>query len=179
MFNSNKKGQFYIIAAVIIAMIIVGMAGVSNYVITEEEPTEFYDLGGNLELEGAWVIDYGIYQQQDIEGNLDAFVEQYIEYFSEGEENLELVIVYGNNLEVQTANCTTSSPGDVGVLGAEVSGNTEIKCGIFTDLDTISRDSVEVTLLDTEYPIDLTENKNFYFVIGRERGEETDVYTNV
>jgi len=52
----GKKAQFYLIAALIIIVIIIGFASISNYIKVKEKPKKFYDLSGNINLEGADII---------------------------------------------------------------------------------------------------------------------------
>ena len=166
---NNKKGQFYIIAAIILIIIIIGMAGVSNYVIIKDEPTGFYDIGETLGVEGAWVIDWGIYNNRaDLNEKLNEFTRQYAEYLASTGEEFELIIAYGD-----------SSTGEVKKYVRKVSGEDcldqycipnynviEEKVGDLTNIDTL------VTEDNIEYPIEVKGNENFLFVITTSKGFE-------
>ena len=56
----NKKGEFFILTAVIISAVLVSLAVVKNEVISNSEPASFYDLTYEIKQESASVIDYGI-----------------------------------------------------------------------------------------------------------------------
>jgi len=171
MKRNNKKAQFYLIPAIIIAIIVLGMASVSNYIIVNEEPEKFYDLGENLGLEGSWVIDYGIYNKEDVDEQILAFARNYSEYILETGEDFELTIVYGDKDNGQTRTYKRRSTGSVSTGLGSVQ-NYEIE---ETDLGSIgSTDTINVG--NTTYPVSLGNNQNFLFVITTSKGFERHVY---
>jgi len=58
----QKRGQFYLIAALIIIAVIIGFAGISNY-IQKKEVIKLYDLGEELGIESQNVLDFGTYNE--------------------------------------------------------------------------------------------------------------------
>jgi len=104
MVNSNKKSQYYLIAAVIIVTIILGASVLTNYIITREEPVKFYDLNQELEQESASVVDYGIYNELDILDLIENFTSEYfVEYAEEKDKDIEFVFIYGSKDNVKIA----------------------------------------------------------------------------
>ena len=57
----QKRGQFYLVAAIVIISLIVGFSVVSNYA-TNKEVVKLYDLKEELGIESANVLKYGTYQ---------------------------------------------------------------------------------------------------------------------
>ena len=171
MKRKNKKAQFYLIAAVIIAIIVLGMASVSNYIIVQEEPVEFYDLGENLGLEGSWVIDHGIYNKDDVNQRIIDFARNYSEYILKTGEDFELAIIYG---DTSNGYARTYKRKLVGTIGSELGSvpNYEVEetnIGSITNTDTIK-------VSNTSYPVNLGENQNFLFVMTTSKGFEKHVY---
>ena len=56
----KTKGQFYLMAAIVIIVVIISFAAVSNYAKKKAE-IKIYDLGDELGIESEQVIDYGTY----------------------------------------------------------------------------------------------------------------------
>ena len=91
----GKRAQFYIIAAVIIVVVIIGLVGVRNYIRVREEPQEFYDLSEVLSREGTAVVDYGIYNQEDLNVQLQGFTELFVDYVEKNKQDVfDLIIVF-------------------------------------------------------------------------------------
>ena len=91
----NKRGQFYLMAALIIILLIIGFATISNYSKTKSY-SKTYDLGEELEIESAQVLNHGIYNEEigteQMEGLLEGFIEEYSKIGSLD----ELYFVFGN-----------------------------------------------------------------------------------
>ena len=177
----KKKGQFYLIAAIIIIIVIVSLSGITNYIEKRKEPAKFYDLSTELSEEGARVVDYGIYNKENIPSLMNNFLDNYfINYTTEKEE--EVVFVYGNknNITVTTyTNDTTGvirikygTSGDMGIQGA---GRYKAERKTFTP--STETDEITVTILGKEYEFTLKEGENFFFIITQESGEEKYVIT--
>jgi len=66
MHNQNKRGQFYIIAAIIIVLAISGLMSIATYAIAKPSPKTINDLGSDLNKESTRIIDYGIYNREVI-----------------------------------------------------------------------------------------------------------------
>jgi len=108
-----KRGQFFIITGVIVALIIAGLTSIVNYAVTQPEPVKFYDLSEHYEAEATRVIDSGVYSgesEQQIRDKLDNFTINYLEYAQERDPNLELVYIYGDAEKVTIANYRSGSP---------------------------------------------------------------------
>jgi hypothetical protein len=61
----NKQGQFFILAAVIIAVAVIGLGVVYNSVYTDDSPKKFFKYSEVLEDETGAVVDYSLYSGQD------------------------------------------------------------------------------------------------------------------
>ena len=60
-FFRQKKAQFYLVAAIIIVMILVGIASIQTYAIAKPKPRKIKDISAELNEETSRIIDYGIY----------------------------------------------------------------------------------------------------------------------
>lgn len=144
----KKKGQFYLLAAIVIIGVLVGFVSILNYT-SKTSSLRLYDLGKNLEIESEAVMDYskisGIDEVEDFTSLFDTYVG----------ENAEVYFV--NNLE------------------AYYYDENGIPRGIS---HAISEGKIIVEIEGDSYEFDLKPGDNFYFVIRQKIGEELYVVTN-
>ena len=180
----GNKAQFYIIAAIIIVLILIGLVGVTNYIIVKEEKQEFFDLGEVLSREGDWAYNYAIYGSEDVSSVLDEFSTSFAQYVEENKEKFfDLVIVYGDINEAKAIVFSKQKTG-----GVEVNfGNTRIDFA--TEGELVSQEEPIVPDPDTGY-INFTignytyegylgENENFIFYMTTDEEFEKVVSTNI
>lgn len=99
MFN-DKRGQFYILFAVLAIVIITGLVTTANYARKVKQPVQFYDLSEDFEAETTKIIDYGVFQsmpEQEIIRQIEVFATEYLEYAQKKDPNLQLVYIYGDS----------------------------------------------------------------------------------
>ena len=189
----NKRGQFYIIAAIIIVIAIAAITSIRTYTVTKSKPETITDLGKMLNLEGAKVVDYGIYNagKPFKEGNpvtvqnvLDDFQTSYLKpYFEEKLKGAEIILVYSDpsnpNNPVSISSIKSTSTGTIEISGTETSGEERMDLQpLSTEAYRVSnipgsnRKKIDLTLLDDPYSIELGPNEIFYFAIAQEQGGE-------
>ena len=97
----NKRGQFFILAAVIISVIIVSLGVVHNYAETQREPERFYDLSYEIKQESARVIDFGVYTgEENINEFLGDYTQEVASSLRDKYPDIGFVFIYGNHEEV-------------------------------------------------------------------------------
>lgn len=154
----NKRGQFFILAAVIIVVIVVSIASIQNYANKKEEPLNFYDLTYNIKQEAGEVIDYGVYNEDE---KIEDFVN--LAQRSINEKDTSVLFIFGNSNTITIRNNL-----DVSVAGA--SGEIE-GCGVETE-------SVIYYEGNTKKPVELTLDnfgRNCQYVIDRNDEQPTKV----
>ena len=157
-FPKNNKGQFYLIAALIIITIIVGFVVVSNY-LEKKEAIKLYDLGEELGIESENVLDFGTYNEfneSEMDTLLHEFVDSYAEYIEEG---IEIYFIFGN-------------PEKITVIGYR-----ELEEYPSISVYSPTEKKVIVTINSIEYEFKLKPGENFYFVISQEIEGEQHVVT--
>ena len=184
----NKRGQFYLIAAVVIIGVLIGLAVVTNFVIERKAYDKFIDIHDELRLESENIINHGVFDDDDdVAILLENFAEQYAQYI--GEEN-DVLFVYGDE-ETLSANASRAS-GETGPYVHWVSlfsvqssvslviGGRNLPIEVNTagiETDTLSLgvgdEDFIISVGDTNYEFELTEGKNFFFVI-RQPGDGGD-----
>ena len=172
----NKNPQFYLIAAIIIVIVIIGLSTVTNYVLTKDQPLKFYDLSGEAGEEGSRVVDYGIYQSKIIPDVIEEFLKNFTIYSEEKEKDTEFVFIYGNDVEATATTYTTQGTGGAGITYGDqtfmLSGEEKY---VPATQEIQNAEEIGVDLLGKRYNFRLKEGENFLFIISKKRGEETYV----
>lgn len=100
----NKRGQFFILTAVIIAAILVTFSQTINYAKTNKEPEKFYDFSSQIKQEGGEAINYGLYNGKDISPIMEDYITKLSQHAKSLDPNMELLIIYGNKNTVTIEN---------------------------------------------------------------------------
>ena len=95
----NKKGQIYIITAIIISVAIFSVITDVNKIYKEISVTDFRDLSRNYITEAPKVINYAIANRQinNIYDLLSGFTKEFVTYAQIRNPNMGLVYVYGDS----------------------------------------------------------------------------------
>ncbi len=145
----KKKGQFYLLAAIVIIGVLVGFVAILNYG-SKTSTINLYDLRENLGIESEAVMDYVKIHGENGE------VEEFTEYFD---------TYVGQDAEVYFVTNSEAYFYD------EDGNPTEIP-------HDASGDKIIVELEGETYEFDKKPGDNFYFVIRQEIGGELYVVTN-
>jgi len=162
----EKRGQFYIIAAIIIIAVLIGVVALNSQTGVKKQYTKIYDLGEELESETGSVYDYGIYNGNDTDALIGQWAESYYEY-SKGGAVEDWIFIYGNKENMTALTFTTVSKGKVGIwAGNKYTGVDIIKGEPKKGKISPGEDNeVTVRFKDFDYDFELNEGENFFFVI--------------
>jgi hypothetical protein len=75
----SRKGQFYLIAAIIIVTVIVGVATITNYATTRQKPVRFYDLSEEINEEAYRTSGYMLVKEEDVMQDFSEKAAQYVQ----------------------------------------------------------------------------------------------------
>jgi hypothetical protein len=161
----NKRGQFYLLAAIIIITVIVGFAAISNYA-KKKGTVKLYDIKDELQIESGEVLEYGVSSRQDIGKLIDDFIERYQEYAG---ENKELYFIYGDFDEVWMVTFREI------LVTSKVDGKSITTSKLDTERvelnitgDDPGTKTVIATINNVDYEFELKPGENFFFVISQE-----------
>src|SRR3989304_1022169 len=96
----GKRGQFYLVAAIVLAAVIIGISAVSNYA-KREKNTGLYDLREEIRIESEKTIDYGTksnFNRAQMTSLYSNFVNNYTSY--EGSTGKNLYFLYGDRSNI-------------------------------------------------------------------------------
>lgn len=151
----EKRGQFYLIASVVIVSLIIGVALISNSLKRGNSTNVVEALAEELEIESEYVFDYIIANDLDVEENILNFTDG---FYNSSDEGYELYVLFGKKIDL---NCYKYSG-----VGRESFTYTQ------TD------ENATITLDEIDYVFDLREGQHFYYVITKEVGGERYVARN-
>ena len=155
MKKGDKRGQFYLIAAIIISGILISLAYLANY-STKNVSYEAEEIAKELKIEAEYVLDYELKNDKEV---LDDFSMRYSDYARDKEI---YYIVVDNN---------PATPVKEAYM---FNGNQKI---ILNDRLFVGPKTIEFNLDEKTYSFPKEEVKNFYFVIIYDKGGERYVYT--
>lgn len=166
----KKRGQFYLIAALVIVVLLVGFIGLTNYTKVEEE-SSLTELQKELETEIVYTLDYG--------SATDKSDSEFNTLF----QNLSSIYI-NKSIEKTTIFLYGKAPGIIIVRGKtakdlNISINVDgswstLKDGVgtFEETYTLVGESVALNLSNTSYAIDFNGGQNFKYLIFQGKGKE-------
>lgn len=164
----KKRGQFYLLTAIILATIIIGLAAVTNYVKqTSNEGNMINNARNSLQIESAKTIDYGTNQgfsNTQMQTLLTNFTNNYINYtlqrsgyFIFGTQSGLRVMVF------QEDNSSVSfNDGSGDITLNQTRGLT------YTHDFTPSSTTINIKINEFQYNFELSKSENYFFVLSDE-----------
>ena len=172
----DKRGQFYIMAAIFVVLVLFGTASLSTYAIVKPEPKTIFEVSSELDRETYNIIEYGIYNNKNLTSLADSFAgEDVAKYFLKKTNNANIVFVYGNKENINALHFKNANTGSIDI------GGTNFK--FFNSFSKKGKPFIDVNfaiieVLKNNYSFELKDNEMFYFVIVQEIGEEIFVKRN-
>ena len=155
----DKSGQFFLIAALVIAGLIIGITTISNYSRADSAP-ELVELKEEIRIEGENVMDYATYNRLTQQQRFSVFSEFLDLYLDANPKNKNFYFIFGNK-------------NNLTLKGYQVDGNTVSLNGqvvttfpgeFIRSIDPPSNDIV-LTINGNSYDFKLSEGESFYFLI--------------
>jgi len=178
----NKRGQIYILAAIILIIIIASLATSGTFASIKTKPNTISELNLDLNKEPSEIIDYGIYRGENIETLIDGFIisdSEFAPYFLQKTDNTSIIVIYGNQANLKAVKYNTISTGDI---SAKIGGRINWQnFGTFAETIQITETpegNIIVTLLNKDYVFKLRNNEMFYFLILQQKDGEVYVEKN-
>ena len=179
----QKRGQFYIIAAVMIISLIYGLTIVENKASGTSNSGRFYDLSSNFERESVKIVDSGVYSrdsQGSIEKKLYDFYRNYTQYALTKDSGISMVFVYGDRVRAVVArlNPEESTTHIFGLQDESNAISSKTNVLEIPSLDSVSGENVSVVINGEKKEFNLKDNENFYFIMVSQKDKEVLVSEN-
>ncbi len=156
-----KKAQFYLISAVVIATLAIGLVTISNYA-KKESNLNLDELKEEIRIESAHVLDYGLYHQLDETAFYSLvidFIEDYIDYQGEGKD---LYFIFGDKDNITVTGYQETAK-DVSLDNTLITSSV----GKFNGGINPVEDEIELSISDMSYEFELNNGENFYFILSQ------------
>lgn len=165
----NKRGQVFLMAALIIAGILISVVRISNESIAREKPEAFFDLSDEISFETKRVLDYGVINAEPDVGSLAS---QLLSNYSDVIGNQDVAFVYGNGINVfayyyQSINVIGVTLFDGITFPITIQSGSQIEAEYSS-----SSNNVRIRIDGVDYTFDLKPGQNFYFVLAKDEDGE-------
>ena len=198
----GKRGQFFILAAVIISAIILSIGATSNYALVGENQRDFEDFSYQIKKETGAVVDYSVYSGFNNDNDLENFLGLLSAYVADKEPEASFMFIYGDSNSVTIENhgagvASLSADSDSNFAAA---GRSKIKSNI--TIGGVSKDifetydslggvgskvildnngagfgtdaTIDITILTRDFSFPISKHKQVIFLIQKEEGN--DIY---
>ncbi len=173
----NKRGQAFLMAAIIIAGLVLGASKIANTAKAGNDGDAFYDLTKEVKFEADWVLDRGVIAPGDFGGTFDQndvkdFLSKYNDYIS----SEEVLFIWGDanganyyairyyNAPINAVSLSTGGPTAI---------NQQIDLTTATSAQIIgSTSDITVTIRGIDYTFNLSPGQKFYFVLIKDENGE-------
>lgn len=174
----NKRGQFFIVAAMIVVSVMAGLSGVVNYARASEGDEKVYDLSKEIDFETKRVVDWGVFNREELNQLTTGFLDKYSEYIGED----DAIFIFGDENELNALHFTLEGVGSVGLdtnengppKKIEINRRTKEEAEISLSQGRRSGErKVSVIIDGSQYSFNLKdEQENFFFIIKKVKGDE-------
>lgn len=165
----KKRGQFYLIAALVIVMLLVGFVGLTNYTRVQKE-NSMTELQKELENEIAYTLDYGSVNSLD-DSEFRTIFQNLSSIYINKSIGKTSIFLYGTIPGTVVVRGITSKNLNISISIDGVESTLKDGIGTFEETYTLVGESVALNISDTSYTIDFNEGQNFKYLIfqGKER----------
>lgn len=159
----GTKGQFYLVAAIILTVVIVAVIAVSNSSASAQN-TEISSLKDQINIEARNVLDNAIYNhlsQPDLNLRMQNFTQNYIN--AERDKSLYFIFGEPNNI---TLKGFQKSQHNVFLNDFSVTSSS----GAFFYSTAPATNKINLRIDNNLYSFGIKDGENFYFVVSQESG---------
>lgn len=159
--REDKTGQFYLISAIILATLVIGIVTISNYA-RRESNLKLHELKEEIQIESAYVLDYGLYQKLSEADFYTLLLDFTGDYINHQGKNKDLYFIFGdqNNITVTGYQETAKAVYLDGSIITTSSGE------FIEGIDPTGTDII-LTIDDMVYEFELNSGENFYFILSQ------------
>lgn len=172
----NRKGQFYLIAAIFVILILFGTSSVATYTIIKPSPKTISELSTDINRESYKIIEYGIFNNKNLNELASKFAgDEISKYVLKKSEDANVLFVYGNKNDINAIAVGKENTGSIKIGNSVFGVNNEFSRKI---KPIVKNGLVEVEILNNKYNFKIKDNEMFYFLIVKERNGEIFVERN-
>lgn len=159
--RGDKTGQFYLISAIILATLVIGIVTISNY-SRRESNLKLHELKEEIQIESAYVLDYGLYKklsEAEFYTLLLTFTTDYINYQGKDKDSY---FIFGNQNNITVTGYQETAKA-VYLDGSVITTSSGEFIG---GIDPTGADII-LTIDDSSYDFEIKSGENFYFILSQ------------
>jgi len=170
----DKRGQFYLVAAMIIVAVIIGIFGITNFAkqTNADKELNFLEKKLNIEIEKNFeYISQNDLSQSEIRTLWINFSS--IQTLDMG-ENKNILFLFGNSTKTIATGLRLDDSYDLLINTGNGFENITISPGEFQESFDITEDNMTIREDTSDYVFELEKGQHFYYIISKEnKGERT------
>lgn len=159
----GKRGQFYLISAIIFGVIIIGIVTVSNY-IQKQSSERIFSLRDEIKIESAMVLDYSLNQKEsesEFYNTMSNFTDNYVAHYG---ANKDIYFLFGSRSNM-TLKGIQEEDKQVILSSGATSVTVTSSEGTFSGSINPPNNQITVRIEDSEHDFNLNSDRNFYFIL--------------
>jgi len=161
----EKKGQFYLISAIVLGFVIIGIVSITNYIGKDANP-RIEDLNEELKIESRSFLEYGLnnsLSDSAFNTNFGTFASDYVSYVK---SEVDIYLIFGDSSDLTVA----GSQKEAQTVILAGSGNTTITetAGEFNQNLNPGGSSIRLYFGEDYRDFTLRNGKNIYFLLSEE-----------
>ena len=172
----GKRGQFYLIAAIFIILIMFGTASIATQALVKPEPRTIKNLGDELNRETYKIIEHGVVLKKDLPILIENFSgKDMAKYILKNSEDASIVFVYENRTGYNTIAVENKGIGVITIGGSTL---TDEGLNFREGEPEESEGFLELEVNKILYRFKTKPNEIFYFLIVKSREGEVFIERN-
>ncbi|HDL02274.1 MAG TPA: DUF645 family protein [Candidatus Pacearchaeota archaeon] len=168
-----KRGQFFLLSAVIISVVVLSLSVTVNRAIVSEDPDSFYDFSYEVEREIGAVVNYDIYHT-GVGDRLVPFINKLAEDIKDNNPDADFMFVYEaeGNITVRSYVNVGEAAGRICINGPcyNLSGGTTYS--EYSQVVNVGDTEVEVEFKNTKLSVPILGRSSVAFIMQRDVGDE-------
>jgi hypothetical protein len=172
----NKRGQFFLIAAILIIATSVGFITISNHAIKINDQN-FENLEQEIKIESEKIIDYGIFNGKNVGEINDLFEDDFFPAYYEKIGDYDFVFIAGEEGNWRAIG-NKKTDGEFSIDFGSGFQSFSATSGNFVEDYVFVSSQFSIKLEENTYgPYLVEEGQNFYYLVSKKYKEEKEVIT--
>ncbi|MFA5953531.1 MAG: hypothetical protein WC812_02985 [Candidatus Pacearchaeota archaeon] len=178
MKKRGKGGQFYLVAAMIVIAVIIGISSISNYSNKSKADKEMKNFEQELNTEVEKNLEYISLNSLSDSSTKNLWINLTDNYITKLGKNKESIFIFGTKSQITVKGYKLNNSNDLQInvgSGVESLASSE---GEFERDFNPSVENVTIIKENIEYVFDLKQGQNFYYLISKEYNSERIIIRN-
>ncbi len=164
-----KRGQVYLIAALVIVGLVAGLTTVYNYAKSKPEDQSTFDLSAELDYESAKVVETGVLNPSE---NPNTNLEELADYFSLHNPDTDFIIFLYDGTQIKKIEYDSTQRGSISLSPGTKIDISKLQGTVKNSL-TLVGNTATFIIDGKTYTATLTPGQSYYLIVKRDREEET------